>query len=210
MNRNGILTVISGFSGAGKGTLIRELVKKPDYRLSISATTRLPREGEQNGREYFFLTKEEFEGMIKNNQLIEYAEYVGNYYGTPQEYVEEQLKMGYNVILEIEVQGAMKVKEKYPDALFLFVTPPSAAVLRERLVNRGTEDKETVQRRLSQAADEVDYMDKYDYLIVNDNLADCVEQMHRIISEQKNKIKYNQNFIHLIGKDLEGFKKGDR
>ncbi|MFW5670296.1 MAG: guanylate kinase, partial [Acetivibrio ethanolgignens] len=143
MSKKGILTIISGFSGAGKGTLVKELVKKYDYKLSISATTRSPRQGEEHGREYFFLTRDEFESMIEDNQLLEWAEYVGNYYGTPKAYVEEQLELGNHVILEIEIQGALKVKEQCPDALLLFVTPPSAQVLKERLIGRGTENMDT-------------------------------------------------------------------
>ena len=133
MNTHGILIVVSGFSGSGKGTIMKELLKRYDnYALSISATTRAPREGETDGREYFFKTREEFEKMIAKEELIEYAEYVNNYYGTPRAYVEEQLTAGKDVILEIEIQGAMKVKKKFPDTLLLFVTPPSAEELRKR------------------------------------------------------------------------------
>ena len=138
MGKQGILTVVSGFSGAGKGTLMKALLEKYEYGLSISATTRAPREGEQNGREYFFLTKEQFEDMISKNELIEYAQYVGNYYGTPKKYVQQQLDAGKNVILEIEIQGALNVKKMFPNALLIFVTPPSAAELKSRLVGRGT------------------------------------------------------------------------
>ena len=133
MNTHGILIVVSGFSGSGKGTIMKELLKRYDnYALSISATTRAPREGETDGREYFFKTREEFEKMIAKEELIEYAEYVNNYYGTPRAYVEEQLTAGKDVILEIEIQGALKVKKKFPDTLLLFVTPPSAEELRKR------------------------------------------------------------------------------
>ena len=139
MEEKGILIVVSGFSGSGKGTIMKELLKKyENYALSISATTRNPRVGEENGREYFFKSVEEFEKMIAKDELIEYAKYVDNYYGTPREYVEEQMKAGKDVILEIEIQGALKVREKFPDALLLFVTPPSAQELKKRLVNRGT------------------------------------------------------------------------
>ena len=141
MNQRGILIVVSGFSGAGKGTLMKELMKRYEetYALSVSATTRNPREGEVDGREYFFKTTEEFEKMIAKEELIEYARYVENYYGTPRTYVEQQLEAGKDVILEIEIQGALKVKERFPDTLLLFVTPPSAKELRRRLVGRGTE-----------------------------------------------------------------------
>ena len=143
----GILTVVSGFSGSGKGTIMRELMKKyaDSYALSISATTRNPRPGETDGVEYFFRTKEQFEQMIKDDALIEYAQFVGNYYGTPKAYVEEQLEAGKDVILEIEIQGALKVKEKFPDTLLLFVTPPSAEELKNRLIGRGTETMDVIE-----------------------------------------------------------------
>ena len=142
MNRQGILIVVSGFSGSGKGTIMKELLKRYDnYALSVSATTRQPREGEVEGKEYFFKTREEFEKMIAKEELIEYARYVNNYYGTPRAYVEEQLDSGKDVILEIELQGALKIKKKFPEALLLFVSPPSANELNRRLVNPGTETK---------------------------------------------------------------------
>ena len=148
MANRGILVVVSGFSGAGKGTLMKHLLEKYDnYALSISATTRAPREGEEHGREYFFHTKQEFEELILQDALIEYAQYVENYYGTPKAYVEKQLEAGKDVILEIEIQGALKVKEKFPDTLLLFVTPPSAEELKRRLINRGTETKEVIDYR---------------------------------------------------------------
>ena len=148
----GILIVLSGFSGSGKGTIMKELMKKysDQYALSISATTRSPRPGETDGVEYFFRTKEQFEKMIADDELIEYAKYVDNYYGTPKAYVEEQLAAGKDVILEIEIQGALKVKEKFPDTLLMFVTPPSAEELKNRLVGRGTEEMSaTLAQRLS-------------------------------------------------------------
>ena len=145
MNKEGILIVVSGFSGAGKGTIMKALLERYDnYALSISATTRNPRPGEEEGKAYFFKTTEEFEKMIAQDDLIEYAMYVGNYYGTPKAYVEEQLCAGKDVILEIEIQGALKVKEKFPNTLLLFVTPPSAEELRKRLEGRGTETQEVI------------------------------------------------------------------
>ena len=155
MKEKGLLLVISGVSGAGKGTVVKRLLElHNDYALSISATTRSPREGEQNGREYFFKSTEEFESMIDNSELIEYAKYVSNYYGTPKAYVEEQLEAGKNVILEIEIQGALNIKKMYPDAVLLFIMPPSAEELERRLVGRGTEDEATIKARLQRASDE--------------------------------------------------------
>ena len=171
MNNQGILVVVSGFSGAGKGTLIKALLEKYDnYALSISATTRQPREGEADGREYFFVTREKFEQMIRDKQLIEYAQYVNNYYGTPREYVARKMAEGQDVILEIEIQGALKIKEQFPEALLLFVVPPSAGELRRRLIRRGTESMEVIQARLCRAADEAQGMSSYHYLLVNDDI----------------------------------------
>ena len=167
----GILLVISGFAGTGKGTLVQELLKRYDnYALSVSATTRDPRPGEEDGVHYFFKTKEEFEQMIQEKKLIEYACYVGNYYGTPKEYVQEQLENGKDVILEIEIQGALKIKEQFPETLLLFMVPPSAQVLEDRLRGRGTETEEVVQKRLRRAVEEAEFIEKYNYLIVNDDL----------------------------------------
>jgi len=183
MQRQGVLTVISGFAGAGKGTIVKALFKKypEEYQLSISATTRSPRQGEQEGREYFFKTREAFEELIESNGLIEWAEYVGNYYGTPRYYVEQQLAAGNNVILEIERQGAFRVRELYPDSLLLFVTPPSVEILRERLAGRGTEPEKIVEKRMRKAAEESTYMKDYDCIIVNDELENAVEMVHSVI-----------------------------
>ena len=201
----GILTVLSGFSGAGKGTVLRRLLEKYDnYALSISATTRGPREGEENGREYFFKTREEFEKMIAKDELIEYARYVDNYYGTPRAYVEEQLEAGKDVILEIEIQGALKVKEKFPETLLLFVTPPTAKELKHRLVGRGTETMDVIEFRMNRAKEEAEGMDKYDYLIVNDVLAECVEEVHRIIQGEHRRSFRNQAFIEHMKEELKG------
>ena len=158
MNERGILIVVSGFSGAGKGTLMKRLLEKYEerYALSVSATTRQPREGERDGIEYFFKTKEEFEKMIAKEELIEYARYVENYYGTPRAYVEQMLEAGKDVILEIEIQGALKVKKAFPDTLLLFVVPPSAEELKHRLVGRGTESMEVIESRLKRAVEESD------------------------------------------------------
>ncbi len=208
METKGILTVVSGFSGAGKGTLMHALLQRyPErYALSISATTRKPRDGEADGREYFFKTRDEFEKMIAKGELIEYARYVENYYGTPRAYVEEMLESGRDVILEIEIQGAMKVKEAFPDTLLLFVTPPTAGELERRLTRRGTETAEVIASRLCRAAEEAQGMDRYDYLIVNDDLETCVEEMHSIIQGEHSRSFRNTEFIQKIKEDLQGLK----
>ena len=204
----GILIVLSGFSGSGKGTIMKELMKKysDQYALSISATTRSPRPGETDGVEYFFRTKEQFEKMIADDELIEYAKYVDNYYGTPKAYVEEQLAAGKDVILEIEIQGALKVKEKFPDTLLMFVTPPNARELKSRLVGRGTETMEVIESRMNRACEEAEGMSAYDYLVVNDELDDCVEEMHSIIQGEHHRSSRNVNFMNEIKEELEELK----
>ena len=203
MNHQGILVVVSGFSGAGKGTLMKELLKRYDnYALSISATTRAPREGETDGKEYFFVTKEQFEKMRDERKLVEYAQYVNNYYGTPKEYVEQKMAEGKDVILEIEIQGALKVKKRFPDALLLFVTPPSAEELRRRLVGRGTETLEVINARLARAAEEASGMEAYDYLLINDDLDRCVEEMHQLIQLQHRITSYHLDFLSKMREDL--------
>lgn len=203
----GILTVVSGFSGAGKGTIMRELMGKykDHYALSISATTRAPRPGERDGVEYFFKTREEFEQMIAEGALVEYAEYVGNYYGTPKAYVEEQLQAGKDVILEIEIQGALKVRKQFPDALLLFVTPPSANELKNRLVGRGTESMDVIENRLARALEEAQGVEQYDYLIVNDVLEECVEEVHEIIQNERYRVSRNAESIQEMREELKGF-----
>lgn len=208
-SRRGILTVVSGFSGAGKGTVMKELLARypGQYALSISATTRAPRTGERDGIEYFFKTKEQFEQMIKDEALVEYAQYVGNYYGTPKAYVEEQLNAGRDVILEIEIQGALKVKERFPDTLLLFIMPPSAAELKNRLVGRGTETMDKIHSRLARAVEEADFMDSYDYLIINDSLEECVEELHNMICQQHFKTSLCTDMIAQMKQELQEFAK---
>ena len=208
MNEKGILIVVSGFSGSGKGTIMKELLTRyPDtYALSISATTRSPREGEADGREYFFLSKDEFEKMIAKGELIEYARYVENYYGTPRDYVEKKLEEGRDVILEIEIQGALNVKKMFPDTLLLFVTPPSAEELKRRLVGRGTETMDVIESRMNRACEEAEGMENYDYLIINDSLDKCVEEMHDIIRGEHRRSSRNREFMREIKEDLERLK----
>lgn len=203
MNQQGILVVVSGFSGAGKGTLMKELLKRYDnYALSVSATTRQPREGEKDGEDYFFVNREYFQQMIEEGRLVEYAQYVNHYYGTPRDYVEKKMAEGKDVILEIEIQGALKVKKRFPDALLIFVTPPSAGELRRRLVGRGTETIEVINARLRRAAEEASGMEAYDYLLINDEIDKCVEQMHQLITLQHSKTCYHLDFLSRMREEL--------
>lgn len=209
MKQKGILIVISGFSGAGKGTLMKKLLQTYDnYALSISMTTRKPREGEEDGVAYFFTDKEHFEEKIQENGFIEYASYCGNYYGTPRAYVEEQLKAGRDVILEIEIQGALKVKEQFPESLLLFVTPPSAEELERRLVGRGTEEPEVIRRRLARASEESEGMEAYDYIVVNDDLDVCVKELNQLVEAARRAPVRREEFIKEIREELKGFTKG--
>lgn len=211
MNRKGILVVVSGFSGVGKGTLMKLLTERyGQYSLSISATTREPRDGEEDGREYFFRTKEEFEQLIAADRFVEYACYCGNYYGTPKEYVEDQIEQGRDVILEIELQGALKVREKYPEALLLFVIPPDAETLAARLRGRGTESEEVIRKRLARAAEESEGIEEYDYIVVNDDLDQSVETMHHLIEVQHNKVSRNLKLIQQIQAEVRTFVKGEQ
>ena len=211
MKSEGILIVVSGFSGAGKGTLMKKLVSEyANYALSISATTRAPREGEENGREYFFIDKAAFEERIAANGLIEYACYCDNYYGTPRDYVEQQLAEGKDVILEIEIQGALNIKKQYPTALLLFVVPPSIAELEHRLTGRGTESSEVVKKRLLRAVEEAKGIEEYEYIVVNDDLDACVEQLHEIIKAAHNTPSRNGAFIEQIRNELADLVKGEK
>ena len=203
MKKLGVLSVISGFSGVGKGTIVKKLVAEEDYALSISATSRAPREGEVHGREYFFLTRDEFHSMIESDGLIEWAEYVNNFYGTPREYVEERLAEGKDVILEIEPQGALKIKEKYPEAVLIFIVPPNAKELENRLIGRGTEEADTIKKRLKRAAEETEYIDNYEYIVVNDNLDDAVRDIHHIIQAASHKKDRAGGFIEALTDDLK-------
>lgn len=204
----GILSVVSGFSGAGKGTMVNALLNRyENYALSISVTTRSPRPGEQEGVSYFYRTVEEFEKMIEEDALLEYAKYVSNYYGTPRSYVESQLEAGKDVILEIEMQGAMKVKEKFPEAVLIFIVPPSIEVLKTRLIGRGTETEDVIEARLSRASEEAEGMENYDYLIVNDDLDTAVEEMHSIIQSEHSKTYRRRSLLTQIQSDAFALKK---
>lgn len=210
MNNKGLLVVISGFSGAGKGTVMKRLLELHDnYSLSISATTRSPRTGEVDGREYFFKTVEEFKTMISSNELVEYAQYVGNYYGTPKAYVEEQLQAGKNVVLEIEIQGALNIKKMFPEAVLMFIMPPDAKSLESRLRGRGTEDEATIEARLARASQESQGVEAYDYIVINDQVDDCVERINSIVMCEKTKASHNFSLIQHIREELKVYSEGD-
>jgi len=186
MQRQGLLIVISGPSGAGKGTICKALLQKnKDLKISVSCTTRSPREGEKEGINYYFISKEKFEDMIEKNEFLEYATVYGNYYGTPRKYVEEELKKGNDVILEIDIQGALMVKEKYPEGVFIFILPPSMEELKNRIIKRGSETEDSLNTRFTAAFEEIKYMSKYDYAVVNDYVDEAVKKIECIIVAEK-------------------------
>ncbi|MDA5107712.1 MULTISPECIES: guanylate kinase [Brevibacillus] len=204
MGDSGLLLVLSGPSGVGKGTVCKALRERmPDLVYSVSATTRAPRAGEVEGVNYFFKTKEEFRRMIEQDELLEWAEYVGNYYGTPRLFVEEMLAKGRDVILEIEVQGALQVKKKFPQGVFLFLAPPDLAELENRIVGRGTETEETIRHRMEMARQEIELMDQYDYVVVNDVIDCACERIRSIITAEHLK---KERQIHKYRKWLEEVK----
>ena len=189
MKNKGLLLVVSAPSGCGKGTILGEILKDDSFYYSISATTRAPREGEQDGVNYHFITKEEFEQRIAQGGMLEYAQYCGNYYGTPKKEVEQMREAGRDVILEIEVEGAMKVRALCPDAVFLFIAPPSVEELRRRLNKLGTEAAEVIEERVSQAARELSYADRYDYIIVNGELEKAIQDFRTVVRAEKLRTK---------------------
>jgi len=196
----GILFILSGPSGVGKGTVRARLFERDDrLKYSISVTTRNKRPGEVDGVDYFFKTKEEFEQLIKEDKLLEYAKYVDNYYGTPREYVETTLAKGYDVLLEIEVQGAMQVQKSFPDGVFIFLFPPSLTELKNRILNRGTESEELIQSRMTKALSEIDMVHEYDYVVVNDDIDQAVDKIQAIIQSEHCKrervAKYYQRML---------------
>ena len=200
--KKGLLIVISGPSGAGKGTICKALLeKRKDLSLSVSATTRAPREGEKDGVNYHFLTREDFQQRIADGKFIEYAEYCQNFYGTLSSEVDGRLEKGLNVILEIEPQGAMKIREKRPDALFIFIVPPSVGELRRRLKKRGTETDEVIEERISKAAWEISQAEKYDYIIVNDALEDAVSDFFAVIRGEQLKKEFSGDIIEEVLKN---------
>lgn len=189
MKNKGLLLVVSAPSGCGKGTILGEILKDDSFYYSISATTRAPREGEQDGVNYHFITKEEFEQRIAQGGMLEYAQYCGNYYGTPKKEVEQMRDAGRDVILEIEVEGAMKVRALCPDAVFLFIAPPSVEELRRRLNKRGTEAAEVIKERVSQASRELSYANRYDYIIVNGELEKAIQDFRTVVRAEKLRTK---------------------
>ncbi|MCM3713140.1 guanylate kinase [Halalkalibacter oceani] len=181
----GLLLVLSGPAGVGKGTVCGALRKeKTAIQYSVSATTRAPRAGEVDGINYFFKTREQFEKMIEQDELLEWAEYVGNYYGTPIDYVRETINKGHDIILEIEVQGALKVKERFPEGVFIFLMPPSLAELRNRIVGRGTETEDIINKRMTVAREEIEMMEKYDYVVENDEVNLAVDRIKAIVTAE--------------------------
>lgn len=204
--KKGILLIISGFAGSGKGTIVKKLLSEYDgYAVSVSATTRAPRPGEEEGRDYFFVAKEKFEEMIGNDEFLEYARYVDNYYGTPRKYVNRMLDEGKDVILEIEQQGALQVKAKRPDALLMFVMPPSVQEIYNRLKKRGTETEDVIMKRMRQGAREAGVIENYDYLIINDDLDECVRNVHDTVRCSKYAAVRNKALIDKVKSQFNDF-----
>ena len=211
MEQKGSLVVISGFSGVGKGTVIRKLMELSDtYALSVSATTRAPRDEEQHGREYYFINEQQFNDMIRNHELIEFACYCDHYYGTPRSFVEQQMSLGKDVILEIEIQGAGLIRRQYPDALLVFIMPPSGEELRRRLSARGSEKEHVIRQRLERAAREAENIEDYSYVFVNDDADECASKLHSLIQAQRSRLDRNTEMIRRVRGELIDFLKGDK
>lgn len=211
MTRKGSLIVISGFSGVGKGTIVEYIrTKYEDYEVSVSCTTRAPRENEVNGREYYFISRDEFLAKREKNGFIESAEYCGNLYGSPRPFVEEKLAEGKRVILEIEIQGAMNIRSQYPDAVLIFIMPPSAAELIARLTGRATETQEQILHRVQRASHEAEGIEDYDYIFVNDIVEDCAARIHDLVVKlEEAGTTHNTEFIEDIRSQINGYLKGE-
>ena len=197
MNK-GVLIIISGPSGSGKGTVVKALPPEEGYALSISVTTRTPRAGEVDGRDYFFRTEEEFFQMRDSDELLEHIQFVGNFYGTPRFYMERRINEGKTVVLEIEVNGALRIREKYPDSVLIFLMPPTWDELKRRLIGRGTEDLDTIERRIKRAHDEVKLIEQYDYVVINDEVENAVRRIGTIVAAEQLKPKRSQAAINLF------------
>jgi guanylate kinase len=200
MFHHGLLAVICGPSGVGKGTILKLVQERNEkLRFSVSATTRMPREGEVDGKNYFFISIAEFREMIKQNELVEWVEYCGNYYGTPRKYIEDSVKDGYDVILEIEVDGATNIKSQYKDSVSVFILPPSFEDLKKRIVGRGTENSEAIEKRLNKAKDEVKYINNFDYIIINDDIQTTADNLNLILSSERFRFKRNKDILKQTG-----------
>ena len=200
MFREGLLVVVSGPSGTGKGTLLSSIKQtEKSMKFSVSATTRSPRSGENDGVNYFFKTHVEFENMIKNGELVEWVKYCDNYYGTPKKCIEDTVKAGFDCLLEIEVEGALNIKTIYPDCVSIFILPPSFEELRRRIEDRGTEKPEVIEKRMEKALKEIKYVDKYDYVVVNDRIEEAVNNIRSILVSEKLMLKRNTNILESIG-----------
>lgn len=196
MPQQGVLIVLSGPSGTGKGTICKELLRSyPNLQYSVSATTRTPREGEANGVNYWFITRDEFQTMVENDELLEWAEVYGNFYGTPRRYVQQQLDSGKDVVLEIDIQGAMQIKNKFPQGVFIYVVPPSLEVLADRIYKRGTDSMDTIKKRLSCASTELESAYNYHYVIVNDSVGAAVAKVEAIITAERCRVERNTALI---------------
>lgn len=208
MKKKGVLIVLSGFAGSGKGTITKELIKRyNNYRFSVSATTRNPRPGEVDGKDYFFVTREKFEEMIAADDLLEHTEYVGNYYGTPKSFVEKTLAEGNDVILEIEYIGAFNAKKAFPEAVLVFITPPSVQEVYNRLKGRNTETEEVILKRIKRGQEEAEIIDKYDYIIVNDDVEQAIEDIHNTIQCAKYSSERNKEFVDELKVEFDEFLK---
>lgn len=202
MSKRGMLIVLSGPSGVGKGTVRKALFSQPgnDFQYSVSMTTRQPRLGEVNGKDYFFVSKEEFEQHIREGQMLEYAKYVDNYYGTPLKYINDTLDEGKDVFLEIEVNGAMQVRSKCPDGVFIFLTPPDLMELRQRLIHRGTDSMEVINKRIHKAFGEIQMMQNYDYAVVNDQVDNAVTKIKDIIRSERLRVpRVMPDYLEMLG-----------